>query len=160
MSPPSSGLNKPSKKPAVSNAVATLKWRRHFPPKLRLTVNRPCYTAEDRTLHNHCCENLRSYNYNTFHIFAVCMFKIHYLIIHHLRLVIPSGLFPSRFWTTYFPNLCHSCYMHISIHLSSFDCVTFYYAVFFSVLLLPLLLVLIFSTSFLKHLHPFSLSKL
>jgi hypothetical protein len=32
------------------------------------------------------------------------------ILLHYLRLVLPSDLFSSRFSTTYFPNLCHSCY--------------------------------------------------
>jgi hypothetical protein len=39
------------------------KWKRHVPPKRRLTFNvstRRC-VQEERTLHNHWCENLKAY---------------------------------------------------------------------------------------------------
>jgi hypothetical protein len=39
------------------------RWRRYVPPKRRLNFKRTtrCYIPDDRTLHNHRCENLRSY---------------------------------------------------------------------------------------------------
>jgi hypothetical protein len=76
ISPPSSGSNnKPSKKAAESmwqaepllallawSIFRPRRWRRHVPPKSRLTFNGlHSVISQDRTLHNHRCENFKSY---------------------------------------------------------------------------------------------------
>jgi hypothetical protein len=44
-------------------ALQPWRWRRHIPPKYRLSFQRTTghHITEDRILHNHQCENLKSY---------------------------------------------------------------------------------------------------
>jgi hypothetical protein len=53
------------------------------------------YIAEDRNIHNNRCENLKSYTAEFSPQFPI-LFKVHFNIMPHLCLCVPSGLFPSR----------------------------------------------------------------
>jgi hypothetical protein len=68
ISPPSSGSkNKPShllpRWYLARFILRPWRWKRNVPPKHRLAFKRTArrYMPEGSTLHNHCCENLKSY---------------------------------------------------------------------------------------------------
>jgi hypothetical protein len=73
------------------------KWRRYIPPKRRLTLNglHGVISPEENALHNHRCENLKSYN-NAFNplewIACICVTLMRQCLIHFCLYILISVL--------------------------------------------------------------------
>jgi hypothetical protein len=68
------------------------RWRRYVPPKRRFDTERTTrrYTPEDGTLHNHHCENIKSYVSN-----LVCVLLFYFLFFTRAHFTV--GLWAVRF---------------------------------------------------------------
>jgi hypothetical protein len=63
-----------------------LKMKATYSTEMSVDVQRTtvCYIPEDGAVHNHCCENLKSYGLNEVHckIESICSCNVHYMCSH------------------------------------------------------------------------------